>query len=377
MRKRRRKSAFRSINMKSLFKYVLLIVFALAVVATFVILWRDSRPQKAAYEIYTVERGNVRNTIIATGKIQPRDIVLIKPHISGIISELKKEPGDTVRVNEVIAIIKVIPEMATLNSAQARVKLAQISYDQVKEAYNRQSILFDQKIIAREEMEQSRAEFEKAQVEVRNSRDNLNIVEKGISTSMPNRGNTHVKSTIDGTVLNIPVKVGTSVIQSNTFNDGTTIATVADMNDMIFIGKLDETEIGKVYVGMPVKVTIGAIEKQEFEAQLEYIAPEGVEENGAIMFEIKAVTSIPGNVTIRSGYSANADIILDSAEGVVTVPEYALEMDKGVPYVYILQAGGTFKKQAVTLGISDGVNVEVKSGLTTGQKVRGNEISSK
>ena len=352
-------------------RVILVLLFVAAIAASFVLLWRDSRPADVLYTDYTVTRGDIENTSIATGKISPRDVVSVKPQISGIISEIMKEPGDRVKKNEVIAVVKVVPEMGALNAAQARLEVAQINLKQIEEMYNRQKMLYESKVIAKEAMDKAEAEYKTALVELNNSRDNLDIVRSGISRSTG--GNTRVQATIEGTVLTVPVKVGTSVIQSNTFNDGTTVATVADMSDMLFIGDLDETEIDRVYVGMPLKISIGALEKRKFDAELEYIAPQGVEANGAILFEIKAKTFIPDSVTIRAGYSANAEITMDKAEDVLMLPENAVEMDGGKAFVYKVTEKAdktvTRQRQEVTLGISDGVYVEIKQGLSEGDTV--------
>lgn len=360
---------------------ILLILFLLITLISFVVLWKDSRTPEPDYELFEITRGTIENTSLATGKISPRNMVLVKPQISGIISELKKEPGDAVKVNEVIAVISVVPEVASLNAAQARAETARINYKLMQEEYDRQRTLFIKKVISRQEMDRVDAEYKKARVELDNANDNLNIVRSGVSASTG--GHTQVRSTIDGTILNVPVKVGTSVIQSNTFNDGTTIATVADMNDMIFVGDLDESEIDKVYVGMPVNISIGALEKRTFSAQLEHIAPQGVEINGAILFEIKAAVHIPSNVTVRAGYSANAEMVLAKAENVLTVPESALHTENdGSSFIYVYRPDNgekeLYSKQYVTLGLSDGVNIQITGdNIREGDKVRGNMLAQK
>ncbi len=355
---------------------LLLDIFIILAVASLVVLWLDSKDPKIEYEVHEVKRGNIENVTLATGKISPRNMVQIKPQISGIIARVMKEPGDKVTVDEVIASISVVPEMASLNAAQARVEVAEINFALARDNHDRQRILYDKKVISKQEMDRYEAEYKKAQVEINNSRDNLQIVRSGVS--MSTGGHTRVRSTINGTVLNVPVKVGTSVIQSNSFNDGTTIATVADMSDMIFVGNIDETEIDKVYAGMPVIITIGALEKRAFDAQLEYIAPQGVEINGAILFEIKAAVDIPEDVTIRAGYSANAEMVLSRAADVLVIPESCVHFnEEEMPYVYVYykDKNGTNVPEEcyVTLGLSDGVNVEVASEcLEEGSIIRGN-----
>lgn len=367
--------------MKKVLRIALFVIIGLVVLGTFFFLWKKSQPKEVRYEITTVEEGNVENTSVATGKVSPRDEILIKPQISGIISEVLKEAGDFVKQGDIIATVKVIPEVAQLNSAESRVNVAQINLTQVKAEHERQKDLFAKGVIAKEEMDKSDADYKKAVEELENSKDNLDIVKTGISKKTAQYSNTQIRSTITGMILDVPVKAGNSVIQANTFNDGTTIATVANMNDMIFIGKIDETEVGRVHTGMPIKLSVGAIEGQKFDAILEYIAPKGVEENGAILFEIKAAARIPDTVMVRAGYSANAEIVLAKVEKVLTIPESTITFSNDSSFVYILtdttNHKQVFDKKLVKVGLSDGIKVEVKEGLSKGQKVRGNEVSDK
>jgi HlyD family secretion protein len=367
--------------MKKILRIILFVLLGLIVVGTFVFLWKKGQPKKVVYEIITVDTGDVENTSVATGKVSPRDEILIKPQISGIISEVMKEAGDFVKAGDIIATVKVIPEVAQLNAAESRVNIAQLNLAQIKTEYERQKQLFEKGVIAKEEMDKSETDYKKAIEELENSKDNLDIVRSGISKKTAQYSNTQIRSTITGMILDIPVKAGNSVIQANTFNDGTTIATVANMNDMIFIGKIDETEVGRVHTGMPIKLSIGAIENKKFDATLEYIAPKGLEENGAILFEIKAAARIPDTVVVRAGYSANAEIVMTRAENILTIPESTVTFSNDSSFVYVLKDSTNqkqvFDKQYITIGLSDGIKVEVKTGLKKGDKVRGNEISDK
>ena len=363
--------------MKKFFKIFRWVLIGAVVLGTFYLLWKKSQPKEIDYEIIIVEKGNIENTSVATGKVSPRDEVMIKPQVSGIISELRKKAGDNVKAGEVIAIVKVIPEMASLNSAESRVKIAQINFNQIGTEYERQKRLYERGVIALLEMEKAQADYDKSTEELENAKANLDIIRDGISRKMAQQSNTQIRSTIDGTILDIPVKVGNSVIQSNTFNDGTTIATVANMNDMIFIGKLDETEVDRVHAGMPIKLVVGAINNRKFEALLEYISPKGVEENGAILFEIKAAAAIPDSVTIRAGYSANAEIVVAKADSVLRIPESALSFSGDSTFVYVLTdtlaKPKVFDKTQIHTGISDGIYIEVKEGVDKGMKLRGNQ----
>lgn len=311
---------------------------------------------------------------MATGKVEPRDEILIKPQISGIIAEVYKEAGETVKAGEVIAKVKVIPELGQLNSAESRLRLAEMNGKQAENEFGRNEQLYNDKLISREEYEQAEVKVKQAREELQTAKDNLQIVKEGITQSSASFSSTLIRSTIDGLILDVPIKVGNSVIMSNTFNDGTTIASVANMNDLIFRGKIDETEVGKVYEGMPVKLTIGALQNLTFDATLEYISPKATEENGANQFEIKAAVKAPEGVKIRSGYSANAEIVLERAENVLAIPESAIEFSGDSTFVYVLTKAGTpqeFRRQPVEVGMSDGIKIVIKSGINEKEQVRG------
>lgn len=279
--------------MKKVLKIFLGVLFAALLIGTFVFLWQKTRPAKVVYAIVQPKTDTLRQYVVATGKVQPRDEVEIKPQISGIISDVYKEAGETVRQGEVIATVKVVPEMGQLSSAESRVSVAEISLAQVTREYERTKALYEKGVVSAEEAEQGRTEFEKAEEELRNARENLEIVKEGIASRFAELSNTQIRSTIDGMILDVPIKVGNSVIQANTFNDGTTIATVADMSNMQFQGNVDETDVGKLHEGMPVKLTIGALQDVELDATLEYVAPKSTESNGVILFEVKAAVQIP------------------------------------------------------------------------------------
>lgn len=362
--------------MKKIAKWATIAIIALVFIGTFVFLFQKSQPKQTQYEINTATVKDLQKTTIVTGKIEPRDEVSIKPQISGIITELYKEAGETVSKNEVIAKVKVIPDMGNLSSAENRVHLANLSFKQAQTDFERMKRLFAEKVISPEEYEKAELSFKQAKAEKSNAEDALNIVRDGISLSNASMSTTLIRSTIDGLILDIPVKVGNSVILSNSFNDGTTIATVADMSDLIFKGKIDETEVGRIHEGMPVDITVGAIPDLHLSAVLEYISPKGVEENGANQFEVKAAITLPSDVTIRSGYSANAEIVLDKVDAAVTIPESSLEFSGDSVFVHILTDSikQTYSRQQVETGISDGVNIEIKKGVKTNDKVRGIEI---
>ncbi len=338
------------------------------------------RPKTTVYETVTPEIADLEKTTVATGKVEPRDEVLIKPQISGIISEVYKEAGQTIKQGEVIAKVKVIPELGQLNSAESRVRVAEISTAQAETDHERIKKLYNDKLISREDYEKSEVEIKKAREELQTAKDALEIIKEGITKNSASFSSTLIRSTIDGLILDVPIKVGNSVIMSNTFNDGTTIATVANMNDLIFKGKIDETEVGRIHEGMPVKLTIGALQNLTFDAELEYISPKGVEENGANQFEIKAAVHAPDSVQIRSGYSANAEIVLQRAQKVLAVPEGIIEFSGDSTFVWVMTDSipeQKFERRQIKTGMSDGIKLEIKEGLTGKEKVRASEKKDK
>lgn len=363
--------------MKKIIRIVLLCLLGILVIGTFVYLWKKAQPKELVYEIVQPNVQTISKKTVATGKIEPRNEVEIKPQISGIISEIYKDPGDGVKEGDVIALIKVIPEMTTLNSAESRVNVAKIDYEQADTDFRRAEKLFDAKVLSKEEFEKTSVTYFKAKEELQNATDNLEIVRDGIAKRSGEFSNTKIRSTISGTILDIPIKVGNSVILANNFNDGTTIATVADMSDMIFRGNVDESEVGRIHAGMPIVLSIGALQDMTFDARLEYVSPKGTEENGAVTFEIKAAARIPDSVIIRSGYSANAEIILSQRNNVLTVPEGCVEMVADSAFVYSLDSAASkggkqvFSRIPVTVGLSDGINIEITGGISPEMKLRG------
>ena len=363
--------------MKKNLKYIILALVALVFIGTFAALWKNSRPKEIKYEQLEATVKDIYKTSVVTGKIIPRDEVNIKPQISGIISELYKEAGEKVAEGEIIAKVKVIPEMNSLSSAQSRVRLAEINLKQAQTNHEREKALFDKKLVSAEEYEQVLQALSQATEEKNAAVESLEVVRDGVSKSNAKSSSTLIRSTISGLILDIPVKVGNSVTQSNTFNDGTTIATVANMGDLIFDGFIDETEVGRVKEGVPMKITVGALKDITFDAVMEFISPKAQEKNGTNEFEIKAAVTVPDTVTVRSGYSANAEIRLEGVEGVLSVPESALAFDNDTTFVYLVKSEKKYEKTRVETGLSDGINIEIKSGLKEGDKVRGNQIIEK
>lgn len=363
--------------MKKFMKIAVLVLIAIVFIGTFVFLYQKSQPEKVSYQVLKAETKDLVQTTVATGKIEPRDEVEIKPQISGIIAEVYKEAGQTVKEGEVIAKVKVIPELGTLNAAESRVRLAEMNGKQAEIDLERMEKLYQGKLVSNEEYEKTLLAAKQAREELQAAKDNLEIVKEGITKNSASFSSTLIRSTITGLILDVPIKVGNSVIMSNTFNDGTTIATVADMSDLIFRGNVDETEVGRIREGIPVKITLGALQNMKFDAVLEYISPKSTENNGANQFEIKAAIDVPDSVTIRSGYSANAEMELQHVDGALTVPESSVEFSGDSTFVYVLTDSvpdQKFKRQQIVTGISNGIDTEVKQGLKSGDKVRGLKI---
>ncbi len=362
-------------TMKKKLKYIIGLLIALIFIGTFVFLFKKSRPEKEVFNEYEVAYMDISRKTLITGQIGPRNEVAVKPQINGIIAELYKEAGQEVKENEVIAKLKVIPDMNSLSAAQSRVRLADINYNQAKANYDREKALYDKKLVSNEEFEQVTQALQQAREEKSAAQDALEIIRDGVSSTNAKSSSTLIRSTISGLILDVPVKVGNSVIQANTLNDGTTVATVADMNDLIFKGNVDETEVGTLREGTPLKITIGALQDYSFDAVLEYISPKAVQNNGANQFEIRAAVKPQSDNKIRSGYSANAELVLESAEHVLAIPESALEFSGDSTFVYV-KKGNDYERRSITTGLSDGLNIVVTSGLKEGEKVRGTKVVS-
>ena len=361
-------------DMKKVIKYIVVVLIVAVFAGTFVFLYKKSKPEEIRYQELTAAKQDIARTTVLTGKIVPRNEVNIKPQINGIIAEIFKEAGQMVQQGEVIARLTVIPDMNSLSAAQSRVRLSEINLKQAQTNFDREKALFEKDLISAEEYEKVEQQLNQAKEEYAASQESLEVIRDGVSSKNATSSSTLIRSTITGLILDIPVKVGNSVIQANTLNDGTTVATVANMNDLIFEGQVDETEVGSLYEGMPLTITIGALRDYTFDASLEYISPKAVESNGANQFKVKAAVKVDSEHTIRSGYSANAQIELEKAADVLTVPESALEFIKNEPYVYLKAEDSTYTQTKVTTGLSDGVNIEVKEGLSEGDIVRGPRI---
>ena len=356
--------------MKRVLKIIagLIIVFIFGYTIYF--LYQKSQAKPVVFETANPSVENIVKSTMATGSVVPRKEIEIKPQVSGIIQELYVIEGDRVKKGDLIAKIKIIPNMVNLNNAESRLNRARIGFEDAKRQFDRQKGLYDQGVVAKADYENYELAYKNAREELDAAESNLELIKEGQTSKTETTTNTLVRSTIDGMVLDVPVEIGNSVIESNTFNAGTTIATVADMNDMVFEGKIDETEVGKIHEGMPLILTVGAIDNTTFDATLEHIAPKGVEENGAIQFEIKANVNLKKNQFIRAGYSANAAVVLAKADSVLAIPESLLKFEGDSAYVEVETGPQTFEKRFIETGISDGINIEVKSGLSKEDKIK-------
>lgn len=323
--------------------------------------------------VYLTEQPFVTDVIrktVATGSVIPREEIEIKPKVSGIVEQVFVEPGNKIKKGDAIAKVRIIPDLVNLNNAEARMERAQIAFDDAKLNFDRREKLKNGGVI-------SPADFQTAEINYRNARQelsaaeaNLDLVREGATKRSGSTTNTLITSTINGMVLDVPVKVGSSVIEANNFNPGTTIASIADVGDMIFQGKVDETEVGKINAGMPLLLMVGAIENDTFDATLKYIAPKGVLENGAVQFEIKADVDLKSDQFIRAGYSANADIVLQRADQVLAINESLLQFEGDSTFVEVETAPQQYEKRMIKTGLSDGIKIEIVSGLTKEDKIK-------
>ena len=354
---------------KKAFKILIVLIFIGAFGGTLYYLYSKSQTDPVVYNTKKPYKTNIINKTVATGSVVPRKEIEIKPQVSGIIAELYVEAGDFVNKGDRIAKIKIIPNMVSLNSAETRLSKAKINLNDAQLRYDRQKQLYEKEVISDKEFQQIKFSIQTAREEVKAAENNLLLIREGAIKDGGN-SNTTVTSTITGTVLDVPVEEGFSVIEANNFNAGTTIATVADMHDMIFKGKIDESEVGKIRTGMPLILSIGAIEDMLFDAKLQYISPKGVKENGAIQFEIKADVNLNDSTFIRAGYSANADIVLKRVDSVLAINEGLIQFEEGKPYVEVKIDSMKYERRNIETGLSDGIQIQVLSGVEIGDDIK-------
>lgn len=358
--------------MKKSVTIIILLLIVIVFGGSMYYLYQKNSEDPVVYETEKPSKQNIVRKAVATGSILPLEEVLIKPNISGVIEEIYVEGGDYVKSGDLLAKIKVVPNLNALNDARNAIDEAKINLDDQKRNYERQLSLFNKGVISTADLERAQVTYDQAKQSYGAANKRYDIVKTGTTRGLSNAANTLIRSTVSGMVLEVPVEVGNQVIESNNFNEGTTIAAVADVEKMIFEGKVDESEVGKIKEDLPLEITVGAIEDQIFDAILDYIAPKGKEENGAIQFEIKGTLKKQDSIFIRAGLSANASIILARADSVLALKEALVQFDKDTkePYVEIETSEQQFERRDVELGISDGIFVEVKSGLEAEDKVK-------
>lgn len=358
--------------MKRVVTIVIIIVICISFVGALYYLYQKNQEDPTVYETEQASIQSIVKKTVATGNIVPKEEVLIKPNISGIIDEIYIEAGERIKAGDLIAKIRVIPNVSALQSAKNTVATAKIDLEAQKKTYERQKALFEKGVISANDFENIDAAYKQAEQNYRSAQQNYEIVKTGTTSGLGSAANTLIRSTVQGMVLDVPVKEGNQVIESNNFNDGTTLAVLADVNEMIFEGKVDESEVGKIKEDLPLEVTVGAIENKTFDAVLDYIAPKGVEDNGAIQFNIKGTLNKADTTFIRAGLSANASIILARANDVLAIKEALVQFDPKTqqPFVEVQTGDQEFKRQDLELGISDGINVEVKNGISKDDKIK-------
>ena len=361
---------------KRIVKIVLGIALLGVFVWTFYFLYKKSEQPPVVFQTVSPFDTSIVKKTVATGSVIPRREVSMKAQVSGIVEKMYVIAGQEIKQGDVIAKVKIIPNMVNLANAENRVNQAQISFDNAKSEYDRSASLLKQQVIAQAEILPYELRLKSSKEELDAAENNLQLIKEGVTKSAGSATNTLIRSTITGMVLDVPIKEGSSVIESNTFNEGTTIASVANMGEMIFEGKVDESEVGKIKSGMELVLTIGAIDAESFKANLEYIAPKGVTENGAIQFLIRAaLNKSVGGSFLRAGYSANADIILDKKDKVLAVPETVLQFEKEKTYVEVQTAPNKYEKRFLKTGLSDGVNIEVLEGINKTDKIKVPEMN--
>lgn len=357
--------------MNKFVKYGLIGILVLGALWAATYFIKTNAKSAVTYETTTPFTSTIERKTVATGKVIPQEEIEIKPQITGIIEKILKEEGDNVKVGDLIATIRVVPNEQALNQARGRVRNAELALNTIKIEYDRNKKLYDRGVISNQSFVDLQLQYDQAEQELKNSKVDYQIILKGSAGGATN-ANTNILATVYGTILEIPVEVGDQVILANNFNDGTTVATIADLGKMIFEGQVDEGEVGKLEVGMPLEISLGAINDKTFDATLKFIAPKGVEEAGAVKFKIEGDVTVNDSILIRAGYSANASLTLEKKEDIMVIPEALLQFDRETdkPYVEVSTGDQQFERREIEIGISDGVNVEVVSGLEMEEEVK-------
>lgn len=355
--------------MKKFFLMLLGIGVLAVFIGTTVFLYRKSQEEPVTYQTAKPFVTDIVRKTVATGKIVPRKEIAVKSRVPGVIEEVYVEAGQKIVKGDLIAKIELLPDLAFLSNAESELERARINLANAKRDYERQQVLFRDKLISELDFNRFELQYRLADEVVKAAENNVALIRDGASKASGMVSN-EVQATVSGVLLDVPVKEGGFVIQSNTFNEGTTIATIANMEDMIFEGRVDESEVGKLREGMPLELRVGAIGDPRFAAHLEYIAPKGFEDQGTIKFEIRAAVNLSEDTFLRAGYSANADIVLERRDQVLAINEANLIVDGNKTFVEIESGPQQFVKREVVVGLSDGINIEIISGLQEAESIK-------
>ena len=352
-------------------KYIGIAVLVLGFMFSMAYYIKTNSRSAITYETEKLSYETIEEKIVATGSVIPEDEVNIVPQISGIIDEIYVEEGEEVNAGDLLAKIKVVPNEQALNSAEGRVKTSRIILNNSKKEFDRNKKLFDKGVISEQEFNSIELRYNQDAQNLDNALSDLQIIKLG-SIGGSAATNTIVRSTVKGTVLVVPIKEGDQVIEANTFNPGTTISTVADLSKMIFEGMVDEGEVGKLSVGLPLKISLGAIEDKEYDAKLTLISPKGADVAGAIQFKIEGEVYLDDEFIVRAGYSANASIITNIKENVLAINEALIQYDNKSkkPFVEIEIGDQKFERRDIEIGVSDGVYAEILSGVTENDNIK-------
>ena len=360
-------------------KILLWVVLGLAIIGVIAtaIVKSQGKTKELYEEVTPTANDSIVKSTVLTGSIEPRDEILVKPNMNGIIAELNHLPGDFVQEGELIAKIQMVPDVAMVQSAASRVDAARVDLKRTEEVYKRDKSLYDQKILAKETYETSFANYRRAKIEYSSAVEQLDLTRTGSSASTSKRNNTLVFATVTGTILEQPVKVGSRVTMANNFSEGTTVVSIADLTDLLFIGNVNESDVNNVTVGSPVTIHVGALKDKTYHAVVEYVSPKGKDTSGTILFEVKAAISGDDLSALKAGFSSNAEVEMAHKTGVLTIPEATVTYEGDKSFVFVKGGKGEYEKKEVTLGLSDGIKVEVLSGLTGDETLRGNLMKQK
>ncbi|WP_049723197.1 efflux RND transporter periplasmic adaptor subunit [Gilvimarinus polysaccharolyticus] len=355
--------------MKKFLWMFLLLLIAVLFVGTAIFLYKKSQEQPVVYEVSSPFTSTVVKKTVATGKVIPRKQVNVTSQVSGVVDELYVTAGDTVKKGDLVAKISLAPNMVTLNHAESQLESARISFNNAKEELDRQKNLLQQKLVSVSAYNKFRLNYELAQESMQSAENNLLLIREG-ATRQSDLVSNMIRATADGMILDVANKEGAFIVESSTFGAGTTVATLADMTDMVFEGLVDEAEVGKISEGMELLLDVGALEGEPFAAVLEYISPQGQDDQGTIKFEIRAAVTLSDKLFLRANYSANADIVLDKREDVLVINESNLLIEEDQYFVEVQTAPQQFERREIEVGLSDGINIEVVSGLSESDKIK-------